>query len=120
MKRVALLAVLVGVVAAYVVYSIAAEPKTEAPKAEKTVTISEQQLEEMVQRRIAKMMLDERSSLNDKILKSDNWHTAIFGNVEYTIYTGPGQVMATRWVQAKPASATPAAKPEGNKPTEGK
>jgi len=44
--------------------------------------------------------------LDQKILDPDNWHRAIFNGVEYTIYTGPGQILTKGW--APQAAAKPA------------
>lgn len=45
-----------------------------------------------------------------------NWHVVTFNGVEYTIYSGPGQVMQTRWVKSQ--GALPAvSKPTVPKPT---
>lgn len=38
---------------------------------------------------------------DEEVRKSGYWHRAIYNNVEHTIYTGPGQVMTTRYVEVK-------------------
>jgi hypothetical protein len=70
---------------------------------EKTVTKTESEWQRLVQERIAQALAkDKAQPVSDKqILLADNWHTAIYKGVEYTVYTGPGQVMATRLVPPK-------------------
>ena len=70
---------------------------------EKTVTKTESEWERLLQERIAAALAKEKAQpVSDKqILQADNWHTAIYKGVEYTVYTGPGQVMATRLVPPK-------------------
>jgi len=115
MKRVAILAV-IAVVFCFGYWAANAQQAEPQPK-EQTVTITKKQLEEIVEKRIAKRMLDESASLDQKILQPGNWHTAVFNGVEFTIYTGPGQVLQTRWAAAPqatpPAEGTekPAEKP---------
>ena len=90
-----------------------------AKEKEKTFTMTETQLEEYVQKRIAQAAAKDQGNLDQKILQPENWHTAVYSGVEYTIYTGPGQAMMTRW--AKPAVAKPAAeKPAEPKAIESK
>jgi len=72
------------------------EPKKEAPK-EKTITITESQLEAIVEQKIAQQLIDDTQTLDAKILEPQNWHYAYYRGVEYTIYTGPGQMLCTRW-----------------------
>lgn len=93
----------VAVLAGIAIVAFSAE-KEKAEPAEKSVTITEKQLNELVERRIAQRMLEDKTTLDDRILKSENWHTAIFNGVEFTVYTGPGQVMATRWVPTPKAT----------------
>jgi hypothetical protein len=50
--------------------------------------------------------LKDKTGLDQKILDPDNWHKAIFNGVEYTIYTGPGQILTKGW--APQAAAKPA------------
>ena len=80
---------------------------------EKSVSKTESEWERLVQERIAMALAKEKAQpVSDKqILLADNWHTAIYKGVEYTVYTGPGQVMATRLVppktQPKPSDGKP-------------
>jgi len=90
-----------------------AQPKA----AEKSYTLTESQLEDFVQKRIAQALAKGDKGVEQKVMAPESWHTAIFNGVEYTIYTGPGQAMATRWAQsgtkppaAKPGESTPPAK----------
>ena len=91
------------------------EPRKEPPRttAEKTVTLTEKQLEDLVQQRVAQAMLEDRAGLDAKIVRPESWHTAVYNGVEYTIYTGPGQVMPTRLAQppARPPATPPARDP---------
>ncbi len=88
-----------------------AQEKEPQPE-EKTVTITKKQLEAIVEQRIARQMLEDKVTLDQRILQGQNWHTAVFNGVEYTIYTGPGQVLATRWAQTPAETASPEKKPE--------
>ena len=86
---------------------------------EKTYTLTASQLEEYVQKRVNQALATDKMTADQKILNPENWHTAIYKGVEYTVYTGPGQALATRW--AKPAAEPkPAAKPAEPKPAETK
>lgn len=87
----------------------------QAKDKEKTYTMTESQLEEYVQKRVAQTQSKDGPDLDKKILQPENWHTAVYSGIEYTVYTGPGQVMMARW--AKPS---PIAKPAAEKPTEPK
>ena len=78
------------------------------------ITMSKQQWEDWGEKRIAAALAKEKADTSDqKIVQPENWHTAIFNGVEYTIYTGPGQVMYRRNLQpaAKPAPKTGTSRP---------
>jgi hypothetical protein len=49
----------------------------------------------------AQMLIDEQIALDKEILKGKHWHTAIFNGVEYTIYTGPGDIAFCRPYRGK-------------------
>jgi hypothetical protein len=88
---------------------------------EKTYTLTTSQLEEYVQKRVNQALAADKLTTDQKTLAPENWHTAIYKGVEYTIYTGPGQALATRWakpaVEPKPAAEKPAeSKPAQSKP----
>jgi len=72
------------------------EPTTPKPPEEKTVTITETELNQLVERRIAQQMIAEEKTLQARILEGRNWHVAIFEGTEYVIYTGPGSVVGVR------------------------
>jgi hypothetical protein len=84
-------------------------------EAEKSYTLTTSQLEEYVQKRVNQALAADKQATDQKVLNGENWHTAIYKGVEYTVYTGPGQVLATRW--AKPAAEP---KPPAEKPAEAK
>jgi hypothetical protein len=88
-------------VAFFSLWSVLAQEKKEEPQEEKKVTITESQLDQIVERRIAQMMLQEKRSLQERILESQNWHVAIFEGMTYTVYTGPGDVVAA-WPYKQP------------------
>lgn len=97
--------------------------ETSAPAevvSEKTVTITERQLEDIVSRRIAQTMINEDKSLDDLIMEARNWHVAVFDGVIYHIYTGPGQIQARSWYQKVEtptvSKATPPAEISKTKP----
>jgi hypothetical protein len=87
---------------------------------EKTYTLTTSQLEEYVQKRVNQALATDKMTADQKILNSENWHTAIYKGVEYTVYTGPGQVLATRWAkpaaEPKPPEKPAEPKPAGAKP----
>lgn len=95
----------------------AQEPKPEAqPPQEKTITVTEAQLNELVERRIAHQMIAEQKSMQERILEGRNWHVAVFEDTAFTIYTGPGTVVGVRPYSPPPkqeASTPP--KEEGKK-----
>jgi hypothetical protein len=80
---------------------------------EKAITLTEKQWEDLVQKRIAQAMSKEQVP-DERILQPENWHTAVYKGVEYTIYTGPGQVMLNRLAPAQPRG--PEMKPAESKP----
>jgi len=91
------------------------QTKDSEKEKEKTYTLSTSQLEEYVQKRVNQALAAEKTTTDQKVLNAENWHTAIYKGVEYTVYTGPGQALATRW--AKPAAEV---KPSAEKPAEAK
>ena len=72
--------------------------KKASVSSEKTYTLTEKQLNVLVDQRMAQVMVQDGISLDKKIQESRNWHTVIYENVEYHIYTGPGQIMPMRWI----------------------
>ncbi len=91
------------------------QAKDNEKEKEKTYTLTTSQLEEYVQKRVNQALATDKMTADQKILNGENWHTAIYKGVEYTVYTGPGQALATRW--AKPAAEP---KPPAEKPAEPK
>jgi hypothetical protein len=87
--------------------------------AEKSFTMTQSQWEELIKKRIADAQAKEGKEgpvTDQKILQPENWHKAIYNGVEYTIYTGPGQVLATRWAPPpQKAGAKLGAKPAESK-----
>jgi len=99
MKRIVILAIVAAAgCGGYWAWAQQAEPEppAEPPPAEEKYTLTRSQLEAYVEQRIAQHALQESMSLHEKILQGENWHTAVFNGMEYTVYTGPGQVLATR------------------------
>jgi hypothetical protein len=84
---------------------------------EKTFTITQSQLDKYVADQIAKAMATDprnRPATDEQVLKPENWHKAIYNEMEFVVYTGPGQAMMHHWVPAaKPPAATgaPATEP---------
>jgi len=71
-----------------------ADAQTE--KAEPVVPLTKSQFEKLVAQRIAEALAKEKqdkAALDKTILQADSWHTAIFENIEYVVYTGPGTVV---------------------------
>jgi len=64
----------------------------------KSVTITEAQLEKLVEQRMADAMIKEQRSLSKEVLQGKHWNRAIFDGVEYTIYTGPGDVVRVKYL----------------------
>jgi len=81
---------------------------------EKTITITESQLNELVEKKIAQQLINDTQSIDDKILQPGNWHYVYFRGIEYCVYTGPGQILSTKW--DAPAPEIPKDKPT-EKPT---
>ena len=85
-------------------------PPKDTPK-EKTVTITESQLNTLIESKIAQQLIDDTLTLDQKVLESKNWHYAYYRGVEYCVYTGPGQMLSTRWAppeeKPKPETETP-------------
>jgi hypothetical protein len=94
---------------------------------EKSFTITQSQLDKYVAEQVAKALAAEREKSghsgtvsDDQVLKSENWHRAVFNKAEWVVYTGPGQAMFHHWVEQKaspvksgttgPGPATPAGK----------
>jgi hypothetical protein len=88
---------------------------------EKTFTITQSQLDKYVGEQVAKAIAADREKsgrgagalvTDEQVLKSENWHRAVFNNAEWVVYTGPGQFQFHHWVQPKtpPASTNPAGK----------
>ncbi len=73
------------------------------------ITKTKAEWEKLVQDRVALALKEKARRIHD----AENWDTAIFNGVEYTVYTGPGQVMAVRPVQQKTPPKT------GPRPTTG-
>jgi hypothetical protein len=95
------------------------QAKDNEKEKEKTYTLTASQLEEYVQKRVNQALATDKMTADQKILNPENWHTAIYKGVEYTVYTGPGQALATRW--AKPAAEPkPPETPAEPKPAEPK
>ena len=117
MKRIGLLAAIAAVGCCG--YWAAGAQQAGPQPAEKRVTITEKQLEELVERRIAQELLEKKVSLDQAVVQGENWHTAIYNGVEYTVYTGPGQVLATRWAAPAPKTTPPPIKPEKSPATPG-
>ena len=89
---------------AHAVWGQATEPK------EKTFTITQSQLDKYVADQIAKALAADprnRPATDEQVLKPENWHKAIFNNVEWVVYTGPGTALFHHWV---PSAKPPAAK----------
>lgn len=72
---------------------------------DKTRVITEKELEELVQQRVAKLLVKDDATIDQKILQPGCWHIAIFNDIEYVIYTGPGQIAAAKWLP--PTSKSP-------------
>jgi hypothetical protein len=87
---------------------------------EKSYTLTTSQLEEYVQKRVNQALATDKLTADQKILNGDNWHTAIYKGVEYTVYTGPGQALATRWAKPAAEPKPPPEKPAEPKPAEPK
>lgn len=34
-----------------------------------------------------------------QLANPDNWHTVVYHNLEFTLYTGPGQIASTKLIQ---------------------
>jgi hypothetical protein len=56
-------------------------------------TISQHELDRIIERRVAEVLLAEERSLHEEVLQAKHWHTAVFEGVKHTIYTGPGEVV---------------------------
>jgi hypothetical protein len=89
---------------------------------EKTFTITQTQLDKYVADQVAKALAADREKSgrgasgpvsDEQVLKSENWHRAVFDNAEWVVYTGPGQFQFHHWVQPK----TPPAKTGTAPPT---
>ncbi len=69
-----------------------AADKPAQPTVAKTVTLTKPELEALVPQRMAQAMIDGTQSVREAVLQPQHWHSAIFNGVEYTIYTGPGDI----------------------------
>ena len=94
--------------------------QTKEKEKEKSYTLTASQWEELVQKRINQALATDKMTADQKVLNPENWHTAIYKGVEYTVYTGPGQALATRWAKAVAEPKPPAEKPAESKPAEAK
>jgi hypothetical protein len=91
---------------------------------EKTFTITQSQLDKYVGEQVAKAIAADREKngrggqvTDDQVLKSENWHRAVFNKAEWVVYTGPGQAMFHHWVEQK---APPGKSGAGTSATSGK
>ncbi|MBN2473285.1 MAG: hypothetical protein JXB62_01655 [Pirellulales bacterium] len=105
MKRIGLLAVIILPLAGYL--TVQAQQKTAVPPAEKTVTITESQFNELVERKVAQRLMEEQTALDEEVLKAKHWHTAIYDGVVYHVYTGPGKAMAVTWAPKPSTESQP-------------
>ncbi len=96
------------------------QTKEKDKEKEKTYALTDSQLEEYVQKRVHQALATDKRTTDEKVLSSENWHTAIYQGVEYTVYTGPGQALATRWAKPAAAPKPPLEKPAEAKPAEAK
>jgi hypothetical protein len=94
--------------------------QTKEKEQEKAYTLTTSQLEEYVQKRVNQALAADKTATDQKTLNPENWHTAIYKGVEYTVYTGPGQVLATRWAKPAAEPKPPPPKPTESKPAEAK
>ena len=62
---------------------------------------------ELVDARVAQALKGMEPVSDKTILRGDNWHTAIYDEVKYTIYTGPGVVVLGLPVQRGPKATPP-------------
>jgi hypothetical protein len=92
----------------HVVWGQTAETK------EETYTITKSKLEKYVKEQVDKAVAAERekatrdkAATDEQVFNPQNWHKLVFNQMEYVVYTGPGQVMAHHWV---PPPGTPAPK----------
>ncbi len=96
---------------------------------EPTFSITRSQLDKYVAEQIAKALAADREkaprdrdrpATDEQVLRSENWHRAVFNKMEFVVYTGPGQAMMHHWVEsaakppaAKSGAATPPAAKSG-------
>ncbi len=83
------------------------------PAKEKTFTITQSQLDKYVADQVGKALVADREKSggypragggvvpDEQVLKSENWHRAVFNKAEWVVYTGPGQAMFHHWVEQK-------------------
>jgi hypothetical protein len=62
------------------------------PTVVNSITITKAELDAMVSQRMAQALIDDTHGMHEVVLQGKHWHTAIFQGIEYTIYTGPGEV----------------------------
>jgi hypothetical protein len=85
---------------AHSVWGQAAAPAPVAG-AEKTFTITQSQLDKYVADKVAAALAEREKSghsaggpvSDEQVLKSENWHRAVYNHAEYVVYTGPGQAI---------------------------
>lgn len=107
------LAIAAGTWLAHVVLAQTAETKEE-----KKFTITQSQLDKYVADKIEKAVAAEHEKgghdksaaatpvSDEQVLRAENWHRAVFNQMEFVVYTGPGQPMMHHWIQpAKPAAS---------------
>jgi len=85
-------AIVLGLLSATTLNNWAAETNAAEPTVAKTITITKAELEAMVSQRMAQAMLEDTRSMHEAVLQEQNWHSAIFKGIEYTIYSGPGEI----------------------------
>ena len=110
MKRIAVCLISCAVLAGTGWLACAVWAQTAETK-EKTFTITQSQLDKYVSEQVAKATAGRGAGApvsDEQVLKSENWHRAVFQKAEYVIYTGPGQAMFHHWVE--PGPKPPAAK----------
>ena len=94
---------------------------------EKKFTITQSQLDKYVAEQIAKAVTEHEKSghggggdvTDEQVLKSENWHFAVYHETAFVVYTGPGQAIFHHYVPPKTppakngtaAPATPSATP---------
>ncbi len=67
-----------------------------------TITMTQVELDAMVDHSVAAAMLKEQRTLHEEVLQSKHWHTAELDGLCYTIYTGPGDIASVQIAFPKP------------------